>query len=329
MPLVLPYPNKPANGDPLDATVVQANFTAIAQAIQSFDGSQIQAASVQAAAMAAAANPITRGNENLINYIFSGGVIGVVSGLNITISGGVFYINGNRVVFAGVGSQTLTASKDVYIDIDNLGNVVYQSVSNGAASPSITANSIRIGIVVTAGAAITGTNQGSILATLPTVGSTVLTFNDTLGNIIYPTDPTGSILGIRSLLADASAPSTTPVAIAALSNPIIVPSINTKIELLLEGGAVYNITANGQTRLLVYDGAVGGTLLGEALHGSVGSGTATSGGNILQTTLDGVSGLKTYNPGIKTNGTGAAAWEAAAYGNGTDKQPGRFIIKRA
>lgn len=331
MPLVLPYPNKPANGDPLDATVVQANFTAIAQAIQSFDGSQIQAATIQASAMAISANPIQRGLESFVNYVYSGGVIGNLGGLGITISGGIFYINGNRLVFAGVGSQTLAASKDVYIDIDNLGNVVYQSVSNGAASPSITANSIRVGIVVTGAATISAINQGSILATAPTVGSTVLTVSDSLGNLIYNTDPYGAIFGVRSLFADQVTGATTPVAMTPLSCPVIVPSINTKLKLVLEGGAAYSGTSNGQCRLAIWDGTVGsGTELGNAIHGAVvGGGTGISGGILVQTSYDGVSGLKTYNASIKSNGTGTATLEASVYNALTNKEPCRLIIKRA
>ena len=159
MPLVLPYPNKPANGDAFDATVVQANFTAIAQAVQSFDGTQVQAGTIAASALVPSANPITRSMETQSNFVYSGLVVSTPSGLNISITGGTLYVNGNRITFAGVGSQTLLASKDYYIDVDYLGNVYYQNVANGANAPALTANSIRIAFVVTGAATVSSIKQ--------------------------------------------------------------------------------------------------------------------------------------------------------------------------
>lgn len=174
MPLVLPYPNIPQNGQPLDATPVLANIIAITQAIQSFDGSQVQAGTLQAAAFASNINPVTITKETESSFVSSGAVWSTVSGLSGTMTGGVAYIVGNRVTLTGVGSNTFSASKDTYIDIDLLGNIYYQAVTNGAAAPAITANAIRVAKVVTNGSAITSIVQFGA---------------DSLGNIIYPSGP--------------------------------------------------------------------------------------------------------------------------------------------
>ncbi len=176
MALSLPYPNTPLVGQPGDPVPINANFTALAQAIQAFDGSQIAVGTVVAAALNSVINPVTRDNLIITNFVSSGCVWSTVSGLSGTMSSGTLFINGNMAVVNGVISKTFTASKDTYIDIDVNGNVYYQEVSNGAASPSITANSIRIAKVVTSGAAITSIVQTGV---------------DSLNNQIYPTNPNG------------------------------------------------------------------------------------------------------------------------------------------
>lgn len=154
MSFSLPNPAVPTNGNPLDATPVLANLIAIEQAIDSFDGSQIQAKSVTEQALADAVNPRLRGSENLNNYVDSGCTFSTVSGLAVTMTGGTIYVNGYREVVSSVGSETLTASEDIYVDIDYLGNITYNGVSNGASAPSLTANSIRVAKIVTGASSV-------------------------------------------------------------------------------------------------------------------------------------------------------------------------------
>lgn len=171
MAFSLPNPTSPTNGQSLDATPILANEVAIAQAIASFDGSQIQAGSITGSALAATANPNTLLAAVTVPFVQSGVVWSTVSGLAGTMSGGTIYYNGTPVTVNSVASHTFTASKDTYIDVDKNGNVTYQAVSNNASSPSLTANSIRVAKVVTGSSSIS---------------SIVLTGSDTLGNIIYP-----------------------------------------------------------------------------------------------------------------------------------------------
>lgn len=174
MSFSLPNPGSPTNGQPLDATPILQNFTAIEQAIDSFDGSQVEAKTITEQALADAINPRLRGLETIANFVYSGCVWSAVSGLTGTMTGGTVYVNGYRTIVTGIGSETFPASKDTYVDIDYLGNVAYQSVSNGAAAPSLTANSIRVAKVVTGASAIS---------------SVAISGMDSLGNVIYPASP--------------------------------------------------------------------------------------------------------------------------------------------
>lgn len=113
--------------------------------------------------------------EILSNFVASGGVIAISSGLIGTFSNIVYYIGGKRYKKSSVANKTYTATKDTYVDIDNAGNITYTEVANGAASPSLAANNIRLGKVVT-GASITSITQYG---------------NDSLFNSIYPTGGIG------------------------------------------------------------------------------------------------------------------------------------------
>ena len=166
MGLILPNPGSPANGQPLDATPLLANQTAIVQSIQSFDGTQIQAGTLSnAAAFVAALNPVTRTNESTSPFVASGCTWSIVSGLQGTMAGGVVYINGIRVISTGVGSNVFTASQDTYVAIDVNANVTYSAVANGATSPALPANSIWLAKIVTGASAITSIVQSGVTTT--------------------------------------------------------------------------------------------------------------------------------------------------------------------
>lgn len=163
MPLNLPYPGQPAANSSLASAPVQQNIAAIAQAIQSFDGSQIQSGTVAASALNANINPNTFLNDTIHPFVQSGCVWSPVTGLVGTMSSGVVYVGPsgliNRAPINGVGSHTFTASQDTYIDIDYNGNINYQGVSNGASAPSLTANSVRVAKVVTGASTISTITQ--------------------------------------------------------------------------------------------------------------------------------------------------------------------------
>lgn len=109
------------------------------------------------------------------DFIVSGGVIAQSSGLIGTFSNIVFYLAGRRYSGTSIANKTYTASKDTYIDVtggsDGSVTVTYSEVANGAAAPTLAANYIRVGKVITNASAITVVQQHYI---------------DSLGNIIYP-----------------------------------------------------------------------------------------------------------------------------------------------
>lgn len=134
---------------------------------------------------------IIRHSRTFTDYIFSGGVWSLVSGLNGAMTALIGYQAGIPITNALIATRAFTASKDTYVDVLRGGTniaptatIVYTEAVNGGASPALAANSIRLAKVITSGAAIT---------------SVVQTGSDSLGNIIYPI--------------------TTPLSTASLQNP--------------------------------------------------------------------------------------------------------------
>lgn len=125
--------------------------------------------------------------ELTANFIASGGVVAISSGLIGTFSNMVHYVSGKRYKKTTVANKTYTASKDTYVDADSTSSatVTYTEVANGAAAPALAAGSIRIAKVVT-GASITSITQ---------------TGTDSLGNSIANRNP-----------ANANSPSVAKVA---------------------------------------------------------------------------------------------------------------------
>lgn len=256
MSFSLPNPTVPTNGQPGDATPILANEIALAQAIAAFDGSQINAKSVVEAALADPVNPRLRGLETLANFVYVGCIWTQVSGVSGTMTGGTIYVNGYRTIVSGIGSNTFAASSDTYVYIDYLGNVTYSAVSNNASSPSAIANAILVAIIVTSGAAITTINQGSPTVTAPQVSSAYLSVCDSLGNLIYPTDPVSRVLGYRQLTSSPTTTSASAAQISAgLTLPIITPA-NRKVKITIYCYYVSNSGANTNT-ISLWLGTVG------------------------------------------------------------------------
>ena len=110
--------------------------------------------------------------DTFIDHVASGFVFPASSGtLALTIPTGVAYVVGKRVV-KGAQAHTYTASKDTYVDLNHVGTLTYAEVANGAGAPALTANSIRLGKVVSGGS---------------TISSTVQTGKDSLGNWLFNT----------------------------------------------------------------------------------------------------------------------------------------------
>jgi hypothetical protein len=126
------------------------------------------------------------------NFVVAGGAViaglGYGTTLTASMTAGACYINGLRNTIAAVPTRTYTASKDTYVDalynVSGTATIVYTEVANGAASPTLAANSIRLAKVVTA-------------ATIVAAGSIVQAGLDTVTtsgqlNYIYNTSPSAA-----------------------------------------------------------------------------------------------------------------------------------------
>ena len=234
-----------------------------------------------------------RPSEYLADFVYSGCVVTVTSGLGWSMTTGVVYIGGKRLTVSSA-TGTVTASKDTYFDVlDNgdgtgvLVNTGGNIVTTNTASPTLAASSIRIAIVV-AGASITSINQGSTTAVAPVISSTVLMFTDSLGNIIYPADPNRRIIGYRQITAMFTGTGFALQAVTGLSVPVIIPAGSRKVKITVSS---YNFAGGGAVNPNMWDGVVSsGTQVGSWLFAASTSGT-------MQCSLN-ASGSKTYNLGI-------------------------------
>lgn len=163
MPFILPYPDTPQNGTLGDADPVRANFQAIAQGIQSFDGTQIQPGTIHESALAANINPRLRDSELFDNFVYNGCTWSSGGGLNGSMAGGLVYINGYRTPVNAVGSRSFTASNDTYVFVDYLGNITYLAVSNNATPPTPPVNTVPLAVIITNASAITEVQDIRIL----------------------------------------------------------------------------------------------------------------------------------------------------------------------
>lgn len=115
--------------------------------------------------MADEINPRVRANEILgigvdttttqTSFVYTGLTPATSASLTSNISTGTAYVNGYRVNKSAT-AETYTASKDTYVDLSQTGAFTLSPVTNGAAAPSVAANSARLAKVVTNGTAITG-----------------------------------------------------------------------------------------------------------------------------------------------------------------------------
>lgn len=88
------------------------------------------------------------------DFVVSGLLSPTSANLTSTLSAGVAYVIGRRVVVAAA-ANTYTASQDTYVDLSNTGVLTYVAVALGAAAPAVTANSLRLQKVVTDATAVT------------------------------------------------------------------------------------------------------------------------------------------------------------------------------
>lgn len=174
----------------------------------------------------------------LFNFVESGCVITADSvgvNKNYSMSSGVVWIGGKRLTVAAVAAQTVGASKDRYIDLSDNGDgtalITNTEVANNAASPAIPASgtdatNIRVGIVVAGATTIATTgslNQGQVGCLLPIASSIPYMVTDSLGLLIFPTDPQRKLLGYKQSVTVQSG-ITAETDLTGLAVPVTVPA---------------------------------------------------------------------------------------------------------
>lgn len=232
---------------------------------------------------------------------------------NASMTAGFAYISGARVTMTAVTARTFTASRDTYIDLSSSGVITYTEVTNNAASPVLTANSIRIGIIVTGAsniAAVGSVNQGEEYKVLPIASSIAYSVTDSLGNLICPRDPNRKILGYRQSLSSTVVASVTPTQVTGVSAPVIVP-VGRKVKITVGGQSMSNNTATFNTDFSIWDGTVnsgtrvGGTSFFAAANNYAGTAFA-------QATVTPATASKSYNAGLCAPIGNTATLNAAA-----------------
>ena len=249
-------------------------------------------------------------NETQFDYVASGGVWSgdsYGSTRNASMTALTCYINGRRGTISAVTARTFTASKDTYVDVLNSSgtfSLVYTEVANNAASPSLAANSIRLGIIITGVSNIANAgsvNQGQETKVLPIASSVPYAVTDSLGNLICPRDPNRKILGYRQIVGgNFVTASATPVQITGLSVPVIIPA-GRKAKVTVVSEEFMNFTSGMYAVVSIWDGVVNsGTQINQAVTRAA-TGTMST-PCFASAIVTPTSTSKTYNAGLQQAG---------------------------
>lgn len=237
--------------------------------------------------------------------------------LAASMTSGFLWINGKRLTVAAVTARAFTTNVDTYIDFSESTTVpgtavpTYTTAATNAASPALSANFIRIGIIQ-AGATITAAtkvNQGQEDRVFPIASSIAYSVTDSLGNLICPRDPLRKILCVRQDIAGVSTASGSPVLWTGLTCPVIIPT-GRKIRITVIGRSISNNNTTGYGGVSIYDTSVAGTRLQVTYSG----GGVTTGAYPIfsQVTVTPTATSKTYVAGIESLTAGTTTTVAGA-----------------
>lgn len=241
-------------------------------------------------------DPMSR-NEGFqgLNFVQTGLVSTTSSGLTAAISSGTYYIGGKRYTYAG-GTKLLTASKDSYLDIDTSGIITEVTATIGAASPALTANSIRIAKVLTGAGSITSHNTGTVLDTA----------FDSIGNRIRRLSPFDRIIGMGIKAGAATATTEGDILLTVPPTAIVPTGVPIKVTLTARYIGLTNSEDQSVTVRMYQGAAVAGTLIdtrdvtpsGAAIRNRVPL-------NISRTYIPAAGGTLTFNSSLQGSGAGA------------------------
>lgn len=298
--------NSADNGSPPTYGILLAVVT-VANGASSISNSSVADARTSST-LSSPAGIVTSRAENSFDHVASGCVWSgdsYASTLNGSMTAGVAYIGGVRVVVPVQTAHVFTASKDTYVYVDNTGTVTYNAQTNNAASPSLPSNSILLGIVVSGAGNIADAahiNQGQETRVVPIASSIAYSVTDSNGNLICPRDPNRKVLGYRQITGNfvLSSSQATPTQVTGLTCPVIVPT-GRKIKITIQGYSFFNGTVGNQNLFSIWDGVVNsGTKVQEYAYTSGASGATLSPGTSVPVTPSANS--KTYNAGVASSG---------------------------
>jgi hypothetical protein len=232
-----------------------------------------------------------------------------------SMTSGVVWIGGSRLTVAAVTARAFTLSKDTYVDLKDAGNgtasINYTEVANNAASPALyssgtTADTVRVGIIVSGVASIAAVgsvNQGQENKVLPIASSIPYSVSDSLGNLICPRDPSSKLLGYRQRLTDFAPGTTAETLITGLNCPVIIPT-GRKVKVTLYS---YSFPATTTPVARLYSGVFGsgGTQIQQENNASAGpvNSTAITTPSSASTTFTATTGSVAGNPTFSATST--------------------------
>ncbi len=146
------------NGISAEGPEVQANDNALRDGVNNVESDQIVDGTIVNADLDISISPVTRfsegGGQNFVVDVENWITTTTSADLNYTVPSFTSYVEGVRLTNAGF-VRLYTASRDTYIDQDNLGALTFSEVNNGAAEPSQAAGTLRLLKVVSDASTIT------------------------------------------------------------------------------------------------------------------------------------------------------------------------------
>lgn len=157
--LTLPNANHPQNGDDLDADVVRAQITQLLQYLQALDLSNAITGSLGSGAFDQNTNPTLFRQDLISSFISAGGLPGGFTLLTLTvpsITSAYFASTGTRLGLTSGAGFTVAINQDTYFSLSSNGSInTPQGVANGAAQPTLPANSQWLFRAISNGTTIT------------------------------------------------------------------------------------------------------------------------------------------------------------------------------
>lgn len=146
----------PEDGQTASTTDYNAAVTKIIDVVNGkIDDNNISPNSLTNDSLNSSADPASLFANIVTDYVVSGGVWSISSGLTGTMSEAKIMIGATEYTVASVGAKIFSSSQDTYVDVGVNLTVDYTSVGVGATPPALEANHVRLARITTDGSNIT------------------------------------------------------------------------------------------------------------------------------------------------------------------------------